>query len=489
VKFTWTNDLSFDQLADLVSNLPPRSFVLLGLLMRDASGVTFNMDDALTRLSAVSRAPINGIFQHQVGLGIVGGRLYQGELEGTESARVSARILRGEPASNFPPLVIGTREPLYDWRQLRRHGISESRLPPGSVVMFRQPTAWERYRRHVLFAIAVIIAQAVLIFALLFQRRRRSLVERAYQKSQAEVLQKRDELAHVSRVTALGQLSASLAHEVNQPLAAILSNASAASRFLDAPQPDLREVRDALADISSDTRRAGEIVRRLRDMLKRDTAGFTSVDLNHVIRTVERILHSDAIRHGVTVRLDLSPGVLPVTGDDVQLQQVLLNLMVNAFAAMSEPGLNGRPRELIVRTQPTAASAPDGSASHGSAPAAALVEVQDRGTGIPPERLESIFEPFITSKSEGLGMGLAICRTLIERHGGRIWAANNPNGDGATFSLTLPITRDTDRISGEQPPRTAEPPTAAPSPNNSPGRELRHDANPAAAASRSDAGT
>src|SRR3954447_10441749 len=173
IKFTWSNDMSFEQILDVVSKLPPHSFVLLGLFMRDASGVTYNADAALARLNAVSRAPINGIFQHQVGLGIVGGRLYQGELEGVEGARVAARILRGEPASSISPLVIGTREPTYDWRELRRWGFSESRLPPGSVVLSRQPTAWERYRWHVLTAAAVMATQAVLILALVFQLRRR----------------------------------------------------------------------------------------------------------------------------------------------------------------------------------------------------------------------------------------------------------------------------------------------------------------------------
>ncbi len=173
IKFTFVNDLSFDQMLDQVSKLPPHSFVLLGMLMRDASGVTYNEDDALARLHAVSQAPINGIFQHEVGLGIVGGRLYQGELEGMESARVAAKILRGEPASNIPPKVIGTRTPLYDWRELTRWHIPESRLSPGSVVLFRQPTTWERYRWYVCTAIAVIAAQAICIFALVVQLRRR----------------------------------------------------------------------------------------------------------------------------------------------------------------------------------------------------------------------------------------------------------------------------------------------------------------------------
>jgi PAS domain S-box-containing protein len=558
VKFTWVNDLSFDQMLDLVSKLPPHSFVLLGLLMRDASGVTYNEDFALARLHAVSRAPINGMFQHEVGLGIVGGRLYQGELQGVESARVAARILRGEQASSFSPMFIGTRPPTYDWRELTRWRISESRLPPGSVVLFRQPTVWERFRWYVVGVVAVIATQALLIFALLFQRRRRNLAELAQKKAQAEVQQKRDqmglaaeaanaamwvwdvsaddlwmtehgrslfgfkpdaritfaatmdrvhpedraaresaikraletrgeyeieyrllepdgvvrwingrarcvepndgtglklfgismdvtarkqaeasaaqereelrkkraELEHVARVATLGELTTTVVHEIAQPLAAILVNSSAGIDFLDAPQPDLREARAAFSDICADTERTAEVIRRLRDMLKRDTPGFTSLDLNQLIRDVDRIVHRDAVAHKVTVELDLWPGVLLVKADNVQLQQVMLNLMLNAFSAMDEAHLNGA-RRLIVRTKLIDASN-------------VLVELQDSGTGIAPEKLEAIFDAFVTNKRDGLGMGLAITRTIVERHSGKVWAANNPDR-GATFSITLPI--------------------------------------------------
>jgi signal transduction histidine kinase len=426
VKFTWVNDLSFEQMLDLVSKLPPHSFVLLGLLMRDASGVTYNEDDALVRLHAVSRAPINGMYQNEVGLGIVGGRLYQGELEGVESAREAARILRGEPASDFPPLFVRARETLYDWRELTRWRISESRLPPGSVVKFREPTVWELYRWHVLTAVAVIAAQAVWIFALFAQLRRRRVAEVARRRAETDAQQKRAQLEHVSRVATLGELTATLTHELKQPLNAIRANSAFGAQLLDAPQPDLQEVRGTLSDIDDISRRAGEMIQGMRDMLKRDTPGFSKVDLNQVIRTVERIVHSDAERHSVAVHLDLSPGVLPVKADSIQLQQVMLNLMLNAFAAMSAPGLDDG-RRLIVRTKSNDKSN-------------VLVEVQDSGTGIAPEKLDSIFDPFITSKRDGLGMGLSICRSIIERHSGKVSAANNPDG-GATFSITLPVTR------------------------------------------------
>jgi signal transduction histidine kinase len=472
VRFTWTNDLSFEQIQERAATLPPHSFVLLGLLLRDAAGVSHNADAALARLHAVSRAPINGLYQNQVGLGIVGGRLYQGEQEGVEGARVAARILRGEPASSFPPMVIGTREPVYDWRELQRWRIDERRLPPGSIVLFRQPTAWQRYRWHVLAAAAVIATQAAFIVALVRQLRRRRAAEAARareedarRRAEAETQRKREELTHLSRVATLGELTATLTHEISQPLTAIMSNAGAAAHLLEGDRPDVPEVRAALADIGADTERAAEVLRRLRGMLKRDTpVGFAPVDLDELVRAVASIVRSDAVRHRVTVELDLAcsraraPGAdaedgaaaeARVTGDGVELQQVVLNLLLNAITAIDVAhasgasggagGLNGARRLVIVRTRRTDEGA-------------ALLEVVDTGTGIPPEKLDSIFEPFVTSKPDGLGMGLAICRSIVERHGGRIRATNNRDGDrsrrdgagagtGATFSITLPTVR------------------------------------------------
>ena len=198
--------------------------------------------------------------------------------------------------------------------------------------------------------------------------------------------------------------------------------------MLDESEPDLQKLRTTLADIYRVTERAGEVVGGLRAILKRDgpAARLNNVDVNDVIRMVERIAHGDANLHKVTVHLDLSPDVLPVRGDSVQLQQVILNLMLNAFSAMNDGA-----RRLIVRT-----GSPDNSS--------VLVEVQDSGTGIPADKLETLFDPFVTSKPEGLGMGLSICRSIIERHGGRISAANNPDR-GATFAITLPAAEYPDR--------------------------------------------
>ena len=183
VSFSWLNDLTFDEMLERVSKLPPRSFIFLILLLRDASGVTHNADEALKRIHAVANAPVNSIFQHQLGLGIVGGRLYQAEQEGVESARLAIRILRGEPASSFPPKIIDPLSPQYDWRELPRWKINENRLPPGNVVLFREPTIWERYGSWIIAGTSLCAVQALLIFVLLANLVKRRRAERSLEES------------------------------------------------------------------------------------------------------------------------------------------------------------------------------------------------------------------------------------------------------------------------------------------------------------------
>jgi PAS domain S-box-containing protein len=183
VNFTWLNELSFDQMLERVSKLPPRSFIFLALLMRDITGVTLNGDEALKRIHAVANAPVNSIFQNQMGLGIVGGRLYQAELEGVESARAAIRILKGEPASSFPPRIIGPLPPRYDWRELQRWNISEDLLPRGSTVFFREQTVWQRYRHWFIGGVSLCILQGVFIFVLLVNQGSRRRAEQSLREN------------------------------------------------------------------------------------------------------------------------------------------------------------------------------------------------------------------------------------------------------------------------------------------------------------------
>jgi PAS domain S-box-containing protein len=245
----------------------------------------------------------------------------------------------------------------------------------------------------------------------------------ARKQSELALGQQRNELAHLSRVSTMGVLTASLAHELNQPLSAILSNAQAGSRFLAAATPDLAEVRGALEDIAQDTKRAGEVIRQMRALVRKDDPHLEPLDLNRIITDIFRLLHSDMLVRKVRIALELDVELRPVNGDSIQLQQVMLNLVLNAFDAMKDVPEDGR--TVIVRTRQLDA-------------ATIRVEVSDAGTGISPDRLANLFEPFRSSKREGLGLGLSISRSIVEAHKGRIWAENNPDC-GATLYFTLPV--------------------------------------------------
>jgi PAS domain S-box-containing protein len=240
-------------------------------------------------------------------------------------------------------------------------------------------------------------------------------------RSELEAARQRDEMAHLARVAMLGELSGSLAHELNQPLSAILSNAQAAQRFLARDPPQLDRVTEILADIVKSDKRAGAVITRLRSLLRKEESQHEPVDINEVVQEVLALMRSDFLNRQVSVHAELAPRIPVVSGDRVQLQQVLLNLLVNGCDAMA--GREAQ-RDLVVRSE----SAPGGNVK---------VSVADRGTGIPPEDLERIFEPFVTTKPQGMGLGLAVCRSIVKAHNGRLWAANDPDG-GAILAIELP---------------------------------------------------
>ena len=220
----------------------------------------------------------------------------------------------------------------------------------------------------------------------------------------------------------MGELAASLAHELNQPLTAILSNAQAAQRFLNAKPADLKEVREILEDIVTDNSRAGEVIRRMRALVKKEELEFAPINIASVIGDVVQLVHSDGILRNIRVELECQDGLPSVRGDRVQLQQVVLNLLINAFDAMKEA--TARERNVKVRAKTNGAGTVE-------------ISVRDHGTGLTSDELAKIFQPFYTTKREGLGMGLPISRSIIEAHGGRLWAESNADL-GATFYFTLP---------------------------------------------------
>jgi two-component system sensor kinase FixL len=239
-----------------------------------------------------------------------------------------------------------------------------------------------------------------------------------------EMLRLRRDIAHVGRVSVMGQLASALAHEINQPLGAILRNAEAAALFIKHPSPDLEEISAIVDDIRKDDRRASDVIDRMRALLRRQPVEMIPLDLEHVLLDVATLLRADAAARRVRLDVDIGHRLPKVLGDRVQLQQVLLNLIINGMDALDAvPG----DRRLI---RVTASRKPLQEAE---------VCVIDTGRGIPPGEIDRIFDPFVSTKPNGIGMGLSISRTIVEAHSGRLWAENNPSGAGASFHFTVPI--------------------------------------------------
>jgi C4-dicarboxylate-specific signal transduction histidine kinase len=264
------------------------------------------------------------------------------------------------------------------------------------------------------------------IIAFVLDLTERKRAEAEARDSEQRYREVQTELAHANRVATMGQLTGSIAHEVNQPITAAVTNAHAALRWLSAQQPDLDEVRQALRRIVANGNRAGQVIGRIRALIKKTPPRKDGVAINDAILDVVALTHSEAIRNSVLVRTQLAEDLPAILGDRVQLQQVILNLIVNAMEAMSGP--NEAHRDLRISTEK-------------AEPESVLVTVRDSGPGLAPESLERLFESFYTTKANGMGMGLSICRSIIEAHGGRIWAsANEPRG--AVFQFTLLVGND-----------------------------------------------
>jgi PAS domain S-box-containing protein len=535
--------LPMQEILSRVSSLPPDTIVLYSVLFRDGAGQTFVPREALTLISRTATSPVFGLAESFLGHGIVGGRLVSFVEHGKEAAALTLRILGGESPASIPLGGDDAQVSAYDWRELKRWGISEKALPPGSVVKFKPRSMWEDHRETVLVGILFISVQTLLIIVLLVnirERKRaeaeiaasalryRTVADHTYdweywsgpdgkvnyispsceritgysarefiddptlflriilpedreiwerhdhgvqnqpkrgelrfrirtkggeirwidhaclpvrdgqgeflgirasnrditdrKKAEFEVQQQRNELAHVTRVAALGELTSSIAHELNQPLAAIRNYANAAQRFLSRSEPDLSKAKDALEGIIRDDRRAAEVIANVRTLLNKEEPRYQPVRMDKVIHESLALVRTDAVLKEFTVETEL-PAALPVVlGDRVQLQQVLLNLILNSMDAAN--GIEPARRKLVIRAE----SEEDGGVK---------VSVRDLGEGFDEAKRDKLFEPFFTSKPKGMGMGLAISQRIIDAHGGSLWAENNPGG-GATFGFTLP---------------------------------------------------
>ncbi|HEY6367551.1 MAG TPA: PAS domain S-box protein [Candidatus Binatia bacterium] len=662
VDFDFWDNRSLAELRQAVSALPPQTAILFGRMFRDGAGQPLISSQAGRAIAESANAPVYIMTDPALGTGAVGGAVASVEAFGNRAGELARLILTGTPPASLRFEIRTDTVPLFDWRALKRWGISESRLPPYSIVRFRPQSTWEQYRWYIIGALIIIGIQSALIVDLLLQRRRRrriqeelresqqlmelatnagelglwsrdiekgevwvnphlrtlfgfaqdeplrlndllvyihpddrtrvaydiesaqlagipfegefrilpaggrerwvvgrgktvseargmrrmgvilditerkraeemfrlaveasptaiaminwqgeivlvnTLTERLFGYSREELIGRsveilvperlradfpayqaafsgapqaravdvrrdlfarrkdgseflveiglnpihtpegplvlttivditeqkrmeldlqrhREELAHVTRVSTVGELTTSVAHELNQPLGAILSNAEAAEMFLTADPPALDEVRDILADIRKDDQRASEVIRRIRNLMRKQKLVPKSIEINEAVEEVLRLLSIDASARKVAMKFEGTPGLRRAWCDPVHFQQVVLNLILNGMEAMAE--LPEGERQVVVRTGP---------GDNGTI----KIAVVDSGPGIPLDTVPKLFEPFFTTKKEGMGMGLSIARTIVEAHHGQIWAENNSE-IGATFYFTVPV--------------------------------------------------
>jgi signal transduction histidine kinase len=427
LNITYLFDMTMDALLTRVSSLPSNSVILYVSMLTDGSGRRFVPAEALSTIAGSANAPVYVFLEQFVGLGAVGGNVYSFQTHGAQVAALGLEIIRGASPASLPIRELEAQVNVFDARQLKRWNLDEGRLPPVRVMRFQDFSVWALYGSYIIAAAAVLVLQGALIGALLLARARQ-------RRAEAEARSQRDDLAHVLRVTTLSEMTTSLVHEISQPVSAILLNARAARHLMEGAQPgDEKHAAEVVADIAADARHASLVIDRLRAMFRREPVGHGAVDLKALVEDAVRLLHTAMLMGGIDIRMLWGEGLRPVFGDPVQLEQVLLNVLMNARDAIAAAG--DGPREITIRTQQPG-------------PRTLVIEVVDTGVGLPEGNLEQIFGHFVTTKPKGLGMGLAISRSIIEAHGGRIWATANPDR-GLTIHIELPSSREETQSSVE----------------------------------------
>jgi signal transduction histidine kinase len=414
--FIWSGDLSLQEVLDRCAHLPDKSAIFYLTFGTDSSGTAYADERVLAELHARANAPLFAAHSPFLGAGIVGGHLLNMDDLATNTADAAVKILNGAPASSVraPSQLPGKQ--LYDWRELQRWGISESRLPAGSEVLFRRPSPWSEYRTMVLVGVGALAIQALLIVGLLFERRARLRAESESRKNLTLA-------ADTSRRVTMSALTGSIAHELSQPLSAMIYNTEALQLMMNAGRATPAITTEILADIHADGILAGEIIERHRAMLRSRKIEKKQVDLQAVVSDTLTLVAYDIRERQIEVSLNLPENSCRLHGDPVLLEQVLVNLVINAMDAM-EATPRGR-RHITISSEARRNEVE--------------IVVHDSGPGLPADLLDRLFTPFVTTKSNGVGIGLAIARTIVEAHGGTITARNSSVG-GAIFTLTLPAT-------------------------------------------------
>ncbi len=410
-----TDDRPLDETLRAVRDISRDSIVLYISVTRDQAGRSYLTTEVAQQIAAASNAPVYSPYGSLIGLGVMGGSITQSsESKSLAIGEIARRLLDGEPASGIPKPRPVPPVCSIDWRAVQHWGLDASRIPPGCTILFREQSFLVKHRNDAIAGAILLCLLAPLVAAFWYQR---GLGKRA----QAEVRKQRAELARAGRLASAGQLTASITHELNQSLTAILSNAEAGAVLLSQKNPPLQEIKQIFDDIGADDIRAAEVIRRLRGLLSKQVIERQVIVFRDIILETVKMVEPAVKSQQVSISLQLHDAGVTLEGDRVQLQQVMLNLLLNSIDACKD--LPAERREIRVYSDLEESGTMN-------------VSVSDNGSGIPPERLSKVFEPFVSSKPDGMGLGLFLVRTIVEAHGGHVWATNEE--PGATLRFTLP---------------------------------------------------
>jgi len=413
MKVRYISGLTLEGFEKAVRTLPPNTIVIVLTIYRDASGRQITPSYAAAQIARASAAPVYSVYDSAIGDGIVGGSVEPFDDLGRELGRLALQSM--DDFAAIPAITPAQPRSIVDWRQFKRWHIPTARIPADAEVRHRALSTFERYRWQFYAILSVLLLQAGTIAALIIERRLRS-------KTQKELLEERLALEHTARVSQLGELSGAFAHELNQPLTSILANAEAGSKLLRQDNPDYAEVGDIMEDIITNTNRSADFIRNLRSLFSKSGVHTEKFELNSVIDSVLRLTESAALTSGARISFKKEKKTLPVVASTVQIQHVVLNLVLNAIDAMSTIAVPERVIFIVSRLRE------DGFRE---------LSVEDNGPGLSQEMMSKVFKPFVTTKAGGLGLGLAICHTIVTAYGGTLRFDENRR-TGARIVLALP---------------------------------------------------
>jgi signal transduction histidine kinase/ABC-type uncharacterized transport system substrate-binding protein len=428
VEFVWLHGMPVDELVEALNTLPARTVALYLVQFQDRTGRIYIPRAMLQAFAAAAKLPVYGLWDTLLEHGIVGGRLITVEEHGYQAAKMAVRILRGETPEDLPVVDRLENPSIFDGVELARWNIKEDRLPAGSQIRHRQLSMWNEHRTEIMIALVVIVLQGVMIIVLMLNRRRLGRAQAALRseyarRTEAETFatRLRARLARFSKERSLGTMATTIAHEINQPLIAIQNYAQAARRRLHAEGDAAPKLTELIAKIERQAERGGAITQHVRALVSSDDPHLLPTPLDPLVEEVIRMMEPESEARGGRIACEPAGDLPPVLADALQVQLVLVNLLNNALRGVSAGEENAKRISVDVR--------PLGDRE-------VQISVTDGGSGVPPEQVESIFEPLYSGTSTGMGMGLTICRDIVDAHGGRIWYEPNPAG-GAVFRFTL----------------------------------------------------